>query len=82
MYDFNIIVNEGTNHKEKHSFTLDGNGGVYKYKGSGKDYFLTMQECKLIVSVGGVVKLQRFLSTTNYRDTLKVAGLKVINCNP
>lgn len=78
MYDFNIITAAG----DKHSFTLDGNGGVYKYKGGARNYFLTMQECKLIVSVGGVVKLQRFLSSTNYRDTLTVAGLKVINCNP
>ena len=81
MYDFNIIK-DGTNQKEKHSFTLDGDGGVYKMKGSSRDYFLTVYECGLIVKCGGVVTLQNFLSTTNYCDTLKVGGLKVINLNP
>lgn len=82
MYDFNIIENPHKDNKTKHSFTIDANGGIYKHKGGSRDYFLTMPECKLVCNAGGVDKIWHFLKYSNYRDTLTVAGLLVVNLNP
>ena len=82
MYDFNIIENPHTNHKTKHSFTIDANGGIYKGWGTGKSYLLSMTACRLICNAGGVDKIWHFLKYSNYKDTLTVAGLLIVNCNP
>ena len=83
MYDFNIIVEEGEI-KEKFSFTIDEDDGIYKMEGvrNSRNYFLTWEECNLINKFGGIDEIKKFLIATKYRDILKVENLKLINCNP
>lgn len=90
MYDFNIVLKDGTEEKEIHSFTFDGDNGIYKWdmsfngKTGHKNYFLTLDECQLIVKAGGVANIAKFLRNSNYKDTMTVGafGVKVINLNP
>ena len=88
MYDFNIIVNPDTDHKEKHSFTFDGDNGIYQWttgfnKNTGhKNYLLSDDDCRLLVKAGGVNGISSFLRNSGYGDVLKVNGLKIVNCNP
>ena len=82
-YDFNIVVNpHKPEDKEIHSFTIDNDGGVYKSKGTTRNYLLSHEDCRLIVKAGGVNKIWLFLKQTVYRDTLSVGGLMVVNLNP
>lgn len=81
-YDFNIIENPRGETPKKYSFTIDEYGGIYKPKGSGRNYLLSNDECRLVIKAGGVNKIWLFLKNSYYKDVLTVGGLNIINLNP
>ena len=62
-------------------FAIDDDNGIYKQNGTARNYFLTNDECRLIVRAG-VSNIVSFLNDSKANDTITIEGLAITNCNP
>ena len=79
MYEFNLITDKNNVSGTRKSFGFDKHEQIYKMDKYGDTYFLTDDECRLIIKAGGLDSILKFLKETKYTDKIEVNGILIVN---